>query len=643
MAKITRIEIEPGKTERTEHDDPWALGQWYWITARDGRWFGCITEIGSNYLRVKSPKIENWGYHDQRIHFDDYYTLMQREENPEKVIADKIAHYKEKAALLMGHVREVTERLGVVPTTGIENKTEQANNALAVISSQVDTTAYKKALIEAKDKTLPELFKEIEQAHKFLAGWMAAPTLPMLATLGPAKESIKTIEDRIETLGLYAGLTEEAVKVRDGDPAARPEKLRVLQRRLYMDEECLLSYNGGGIEYRDIKQFDEWLALPENFERLLPYPRCLVGFRVRRYEKDREDGEGLWRAYVNVQLKEADKTTFLYVRNGDQLWRIDANFDFGPTIFPDVTEFDPSQPQMIKMFAGRVDAIIPRSAWEVMKAAADEQKRLHDEWNEAHPEVKNRWFENPHRIDSFHRLDDYEPFDPSSVYFDDASNQIAEQIKRYNRTAVIIQGLFDRSLALHPHDRVQVWNHASFSAAIELIFDATTLTHGDAPDFEEYRRKLNETLGPDSIVTGQDDYWATVEAERENRRIENDYRNRDRRANYRRFRPYDNPGPGFVGPMTEWKPRSRKAVFRWEMEKQDWRSYNRGMKPKVVEVPATHLLNVSAYKPGDFRQFFSDVRTRRDYLKWAPLMLAAEDYHAGKLKPRGQGDVYDFR
>jgi hypothetical protein len=44
------------------------------------------------------------------------------------------------------------------------------------------------------------------------------------------------------------------------------------------------------------------------------------------------------------------------------------------------------------------------------------------------------------------------------------------------------------------------------------------------------------------------------------------------------------------------------------------------------------LLNVSAYKPGDYKRFFSDPRTRKEYLKWAPLMLAAEDYHAGVLE-----------
>lgn len=42
-----------------------------------------------------------------------------------------------------------------------------------------------------------------------------------------------------------------------------------------------------------------------------------------------------------------------------------------------------------------------------------------------------------------------------------------------------------------------------------------------------------------------------------------------------------------------------------------------------------YLFNVDAYTPGDFRQFFEDPRTRAQYLKWAPYLLAAEEYHAG--------------
>jgi hypothetical protein len=73
-----------------------------------------------------------------------------------------------------------------------------------------------------------------------------------------------------------------------------------------------------------IRQFDEWISLPENRDRMLPFPRTLAAIRVRRTDKEREDGGKLYKMFVNVSCKEADKKTFLYVRNGEQVWRIDV-------------------------------------------------------------------------------------------------------------------------------------------------------------------------------------------------------------------------------------------------------------------------------------------------------------------------------
>lgn len=53
--------------------------------------------------------------------------------------------------------------------------------------------------------------------------------------------------------------------------------------------------------------------------------------------------------------------------------------------------------------------------------------------------------------------------------------------------------------------------------------------------------------------------------------------------------------------------------------------------PDPVEfLPRDQLLNVSGYKPGDYLQFFRDHRTRQEYLKWAFLLLTAEDYYGKK-------------
>lgn len=655
---IVPIEIDQPRAERFDGgfrspQERVQIGQWYWVkdTVRyDGawtddevdeltgvistkklkkgtevKWLGCVMEIGSNFVELHSPHTRN-GYSNTRVHFDDFEKTLTFEPDADRIIRDNIQRFQTKVAQLLGQVKEVTSRLGVVPTTQIEDRPHEGTSALAVLSEQVDTNAYKKALVTAKEKTLPELFEEVEKANNQLVKWMSAPSMPIKATIGPMKESIGQVEDRIYTIELYAGLTEEAVKVRDGDPAMSGEKLRVMQRRLYMDEECLANYVGGGIDIQSIDKFDEWISQPENRDRILPFPRTLVAFRVRRESKEREDGGNVWRMFVNIQLRNADKKTFLYVRNGEQVWRIDCDFEFDEMIIPSVQDFDPSQPMMVKMFGSRVDKMIPKSLYDVMV----EEREQHRKWKQENPD-KSSW-DSPYRKHDFDYLDEYEPFDKSSVYYDEAVEKVQEEIKRYNRIAVIIQGLFDRSLVLHPHPPVRVWDAMGFEQAIELIYDSMTLTHGEKPDFEAYRATLNLAIDEDSIVTGQEDYWMRKEAEKENRRQENDWRNRERnRSNYTRYRPYGNPGPGLVSKMTDWKQRARKAVFRWTREGR-WQGGGRPEVTCVIEVPSSELLNVSAYKPGDYKYFFSDPRTRAEYLQWAPLMLAAEDYHAGKVR-----------
>lgn len=601
------------------------IGQWYWVQDKNSEWFACVTDIGSNYVEVQSPPDRNRSHSYKRVHFDEFETLLRYEPDADAVIRQQIAHYQAEVNRLMGDVGELTQKLGVAPTKAVTDKLQEGTNALVAVSSQVDVNAYKTALVEAQEKTLPDLFKAIENAHGELIRWTSAPTLTLQATFKPMEKMLKTtVNDRIHTLELYAGLTEEAVQVRNGHPASIDEKLRVMQRRFYMDEECLLSYEAGGMEMKDIEAFDAWLSQTENMSRILPFERCAVAFRVRRTEKER-DAETLWQAFINIYMKDADKTTYLYIRNGEQLWRVNCDFDFGEKLVPDVSEFDPGQPMMVKMFGNRVDKIIPLSAWEVMRDEYLEAERKLNEQKAKNPEGYR-----PYHLHSLNRdWKEYQPFDPSNIYYDEAVSEIGERIKKYNRVAVIIQGLFDRSAVLHPHHRVHVWEPASFSASIELIYDATSLTYGEKPDFEAYRKRLNSLITADSVVTGQEEFWMKLEAERENTRQRIDHRVRNP-SKYKRYRPTGNPGPGLIGTMADWKPRSGKATFKWGRRRQVWNGWDRSDIPVSITVPASNLLNVSAYVPGDYKQFFQDPRTRREYLTWAPLLLAAEDFHAGK-------------
>ena len=648
-----------GELHKEESGPMLTLGQWVMVSDEERtwnkdrqdydvtptEWLGCVMVFGSNYVQVAHPQRPGFGPSTERIHLNELWSRLRflSEEEAQSIISGNVAKYQEMSAKLIAEVKEVTQRLGLKTAGALPDRSQETGTALATLSSQYDVGDYKNALVLAKETTLPNLFEGIKTANSELTRWMTANTLPMQAMAGDMQEHVTEIHDRIFNISLYAGLIESVVKCCGGMPAEMNERLHVMQRRCYMDEECLANYSGGGMRFDGICEFDKWISRPENRDRILPFPRTIVAMRVRRNAAERECDGSLLSAFINIHLAALDNATFLYIRNGDQVWRLSTEIEFGHMIFPDKGIYDPSEPMMITMFANRVDKMMSLSEFEDRLA---EHERINaawnawnlenplDKWLSSNPDKRSsQWsYANPHRS----RKDNFKPgewgrMDSSNVFFDDAMEKIGEEIKRYNRIATIIQGLFDRSEVLHPHLPVKTWTPEGFERSIKLVYDATQVLHdGDAPDFEAYRRKCNATLGVGSVVTGQDIYWLEREAEKEMARRQNDRRlsYAERNHKLKRYQPYGNPGPAIVGPVDEWKPRARTALVRWTRERREW-PYD--AVPCSVSVPADVLFNVSAYTPGDFKRFFQDSRTRAQYLKWAPLLLAAEDWWA-KIK-----------
>ena len=647
MSKLVKIETAHDRTTETPNWVEPRLGEWYWVTEKvrwDGelkgkkkgdkyRWLGCVMKIGSNFLELHTPHSQNNGYSHTRVHFDDFFEQLELVPNASEVIQGKIGFYQAESNRLIEEVKGVAARLGLNPKHFLSGPAEADvdphTTALATISGTADVKAYESALVEAKEKTLPDLFKQIKEANSELCRWMTATTMETQALIGPMEGTITEINGRIFNVSLYAGLTEDVKQVADGEPAALLDKLHVMQRRLYMDEEALLNYETGGMEFENIEAYDAWLARPENRDRILPFPRTLVAFRVRRNTKDR-DWDGSLCGFVDIKCKEnADKTTFFYIRNGEQLYRMNCEMDFPKMIFPDKSLYDPGQPMMANSRGGgRSNKMITRANYEEQAKEEAERKAQYEAKKKDDPEGRH-WYH------AHFNASDWQPFDSSNIYFDECIAEIEAKIKEYNRIAIIIQGLYDRSLVLHPHPPVRTWEPEGFERAIKLIFDGgTTLYHGDPPDFEAFRAKCNDIMGAFSVVTGQELFWECREAEKENERNAKSYRSHDRNQTpMKRYRPYGNPGPGRAAKFFKWNAKQRKGTFRWLRENVGWRSES-GHTVCTLTVPADHLFNISGYTPGDYKQFFNDPRTREQYLKWAPMLLTAEDYHAGKIEAK---------
>lgn len=608
-------------------------GQWYWHKGRKrDKWLGCVWTIGSNYVELRSPQGGKYNSHSsERVHFDDFHKLLTYEPDANRIIASNVAAHQANLRALLEEIRELAARLGFENVKAIGAPSEDPGTALAVISTARDPKRYRKQLEVFKKTTLPELQEKIAVESGELNRWLLAGTMGMKIEQRRLLASLSSIDERIFNINLYAGLTEEVKQIAEGKPASQNEKLRVLQRRLYMDEECLLNYQAGGMTFKNIGEFDKWIAKKVNRNRILPWPRCLVAMRVRRNQKERE-ARTISEAFINFELGKLDELTFLYIRNGDQLWRLNTAEDFGEMLFPDRALYESGRPMMMKVDYRKVDAFMATSEWKVLEERYIKGKAAHDKWAKAHPKD---WFDNPHRGYDYDRNgyghfdpSDWEPFNPSSVFFDDGTAKVTAEIKAYNRIVLILQGLLDRSQTLHPHPPINLWNGDHMTQHVELVRDGGTgvLHGGEKPDFHAYQTMLNASIDKHSILIGQQDYWQELMAERENER--DGMRSRGRSMPWKRYQPYGNPGPEEPGKPVSAGPKF--ATFRWKKQRLRYSWRNKGDIGSSVRVPLNRLLNVSAYKPGDYKQFFNDWRTRQEYLQWAPLLLAAEDHLAGK-------------
>jgi len=638
--------IEPRAVPFTQEDPSVpVVGKWYWLSVTETKHLGwepkkneddddvpieskstekvfvCVVRLGSNYAKVRSLSGTTW-----RIHFDEFHAECEWIPEPARIIAGETKLHQDKVVLLMQEIREVTARLAITPGLGLPGAPVEAQSVGLVLAKGKPATEYKTALIKAEEETLPELFKRIKEEHAAMALWMGAPLIPLQASSDAMKPAIAAIKDRLFSVELYAGLCEEVVQIKKGEPAKLQEKIRIFQRRAYMDEECLAAYEVGGMDYKSLADFDKWLCKPAQLERLMPFPRCVLAFRIRRERKERE--MVTLEDYFRIREQEKwDKSTFLYIRNGERMYRLETTIEFGEQLFPDMRREAPSGTLHARESHGHFDDAL--KGWDVIGENELQAMRAHEEqalkdWKARMKKVpkKDRWHSVHGRPNS--HAHKYKPFDHSNVYYDDIVADIAENMTRHNRMVLVLQGILDRSEALHPHPPWSLWRQDSFTQALELIYDdVRALTPGEKPDFEAYRTKVNASVKVGSIMLGQHRLWGIEEARKENEKHKHDSHYRDRTYHY----PRDNPGPGKFAHVVA--IRGDRCVFQWNKPRRAKWGEDNGNVGVKFSVPTENLFHVDGYKPGDFKIFFSDPRTRAEYLRWAPLLLEAEEFHAG--------------
>lgn len=190
-----------------------------------------------------------------------------------------------------------------------------------------------------------------------------------------------------------------------------------------------------------------------------------------------------------------------------------------------------------------------------------------------------------------------------------------------------------------------------------VFYDATrSLTTGEAPDWHVYRASLNRFLAPGCVTVGQERAWLRAEGKKQYEREGRSSYGREarRHRDHEFYRPDGDPGPGQFARLLR-LDRQGHAHYGWEVKREGYkvtREYEVGVgtwerkRWTDWKVPRTFrcdvdgrdsLLCADAYTPGDFHLFFDDPRTRADYIEWAPLLLACEEYRAGNREVGAPG------
>lgn len=339
-------------------------------------------------------------------------------------------------ALLSGAADDTPEPGSGSALMTTTSKLQQVRSATLGITVQMQRT---QELVDAKRKHIERLTGEALAATR--------------ALLKPIQEHVKKLHEVVWTLELYAGSREEIHQLMSGAPAPDTEPLVIRQGVLSMAEESAVMLDEKGMDSESIDRFDAWLrAKPERLDLFLPERKGVVAF-VARW-----DGKDYGNPLVTNAVRDANTYTHFVIRNGENVYRVSADFKSGRTLVPSHAEF-------MELFFG-------------------------EQWVDG----------NRVKV----------PLRPGSREFLDAEKKAGDLQRHYYRVALILQGLIDRTAVFQPLpedqdgvQRVVLTTEADYAAGRVRVLEDVSMALADPREtFSEFLLRVNSDMEVGRRVIG---------------------------------------------------------------------------------------------------------------------------------------------
>ena len=265
-------------------------------------------------------------------------------------------------------------------------------------------------------------------------GILAEQQLALELMAGKWQQQLDQMTYAITSINLYLGRDEEIVCIQEGDPALAERPIAIRQTILFMDEETALHVEDGGLDFKTLGDFDQWLCQPENLQQILPEAKGIIALKLRRENKYYANAN----VWEQIMLAQANGGTYILVRNGQRLWRIWNDIELPEHLFPTQKEFN--------------DLFL-------------------DRWSE-------------------------EPLRPGSRGYQKALQEAAGLQRKYLQAVLLLQGLLDRTQIFKPLpcERVNLLDPNPDANIVQLIRDAEHLLASGRPAYYDWRKDLNQRL-----------------------------------------------------------------------------------------------------------------------------------------------------
>lgn len=251
-----------------------------------------------------------------------------------------------KDTISIGTLKEYYTSLSIPPNL-LKSYAEQLLNGASF--EDLGDNASSSALVDFRSKDTLKLLKE--ETEKALAiaeqiqhyadsiiqvkkGQLESIVSKFNSKIFLMRKEIARYDYVITTIELYAGINEEIIQLREGEPACIDSPLVLHQAVLYMDEEfCLIDDD---FDYAKEGSFNEWLVKDGNYKKILTEDRCIIACKPRRTDKNYSDKE-----WLNFMLNKPNHRTIFLIRNGENIYKLESdNISLDDRMFPNQDELE---------------------------------------------------------------------------------------------------------------------------------------------------------------------------------------------------------------------------------------------------------------------------------------------------------------